>query len=215
MDNLVLLDQATNVDGSYNVTALVNNPNFHIYFAQATINGVSVAEKLNRKNNGMFRWVPTYAGYYSSTNLVYPPGVTNTVNAALAQSQDIDSNGDGIPNGSDPTPFLESAQINFTSTVTNVSFLRLQWVTVAGGTNQIQYTTNFPPSNWQVLTGFGNYYYGANVAVPVPANATSFVSPFPYPSAPGPVWVLEPMTNPTRYYRVMVQEDLLRGMPNP
>lgn len=197
VDNLVLLDQATNLDGSYNVTTLQSNANFHIYYAQAMLNGVSLAEKLNHKNGDLLRWVPTYAGYYSSTNLVYPPGVTNTVNAALAGSSDIDSDGDGLDNADDPTPFLVPAQVNFTETITNLPPLsvRLQWLTVAGGTNEVDYKTNLLSPSWLPLT--------------------NFVSPWPYPHAPGYVWIFDPLTNAPHYYRVVVQPDLLFGMPNP
>jgi len=38
-----------------------------IYYAQAVMNGVSVAEKMNHKNSNRLRWVPMYAGYFSST----------------------------------------------------------------------------------------------------------------------------------------------------
>ena len=93
VDSLTLLEYATNVDASYNVKSFVFSNNLVIYYAQAMANGVSVAEMLNHKNGDHLRWVPTYAGFFSSTNLVYPPGVTNTVNAALAQSTNIDSDG--------------------------------------------------------------------------------------------------------------------------
>jgi hypothetical protein len=197
VDDLILMDQATNIDGNGNVSALVTNANFHIYYAQAMLNGVSVAEKLNHKNSDLLRWVPTYAGYYSSTNLVYPPGVTNTVNAALAQSPDIDSDGDGNPNSTDPTPFLVPALVNFTETLTNLPPLsvRLQWLTVAGGTNEVDFKTNLVSPDWMALT--------------------NFVSPMPYPSPPGYVRIFDPLTNAPHYYRVSVQPDLLRGMPNP
>ena len=38
--------------------------------------------KLSHHNGNHLRWVPAYAGTFSSTNLVFPAGVTNTVNAA-------------------------------------------------------------------------------------------------------------------------------------
>jgi len=200
VDNLVLLDSATNQDGSFNLLAFNINTNFVIYFAQAMLNGLSIAEKLDGKNIGAdgkahLRWVPTYAGYYSSTNLVYPPGVTNTVNAALAQSSSIDSNGNGIPNSTDPTPFLVAQQLNFTETLTNLPppAVLLQWQTVAQGTNFVYFKTNLLSANWSLLT--------------------NFVSPFPYPSAPGYVSVLDLLTNTPRFYQVVVQPNLLFGHP--
>jgi len=179
-----------------------------IYYAQAVIDGLSIAEKMNHKNGDHLRWVPQYAGYFSSTNIVYPDGTTNTFNAALAQSQDIDSNGNGIPNGSDPTPFFVSSQVNFTLTLTNRPpwSVRLQWATIPLATNYICYQTNLLSPTWLPLTNFNNYYYGANVAGTKSAPTNNFfVSPQPYPSYATNVWVFDVVTNVPRYYRVMVQ----------
>jgi len=147
VDYLELQDRATNRDGSGNVSALVFNTNLVIYYAQAVINGSSVAEKLNHKNSNHLRWVPTYAGYFSSTN---------TFNTALAQSTTIDSDGDGIVNANDPTPFFVSGNVNFTSTLINVPPLkvRLQWQTMPDATNYVFYKTNLLAANWLVLTNF-------------------------------------------------------------
>jgi len=151
------------------------NPNITIYFAQATANGVSVAEKINKaslysgKNGGTvdahgnvtspgrLRWVPTYAGHFSSTNIVVN-GVTNTVNAALAQSPDIDSNGNGIANAFDPNPFFTSAQINFGLTITNQPSRQavLTWDTVPLATNFVYYTSNLLTGPWQLFTNFSS-----------------------------------------------------------
>src|ERR1035437_5869431 len=156
VDYLELKDRATNRDGSGNVSALAFNTNLVIYDAQAVIKGSSVAEKLNHKNNDHLRWVPSYAGYFSSTNIVYPDGTTNTFNAALAQSTTIDSAGDGIVNANDPTPFFVSGNVNFTATLTNVPPLkvRLQWQTMPDATNYVFYKTNLLAANWLVLTNF-------------------------------------------------------------
>jgi len=161
-----------------------------IYYAQAIIGGVSLAEKLNHHNGNHLRWVPAYAGTFSSTNLVFPAGVTNQVNAALAQSSDIDSDGDGTPNGSDPSPFFNSSQVNFVMTLTNVPPLKalLTWDSIPAATNIVQYKTNMVSPNW--------------------FNLTNFVSPAAVPPPTG--W---PLTNVVfdvvnmaqpRFYRVLV-----------
>lgn len=165
VDYLELLDQATNRDSLGNPGALSINTNLWIYYAQAVINGVSVARKLDHKNNGHLRWVPSYTGYFSSTNLVYPDGTTNgPFNAALAQDSQIDSNGDGSPNSSDQTPFttniLSPSQINLTYVFspplplapTNVT---LTWYAVPPAINYICYSTNM--SSWQFLAVVTNY----------------------------------------------------------
>jgi hypothetical protein len=155
VDDLELRDYATNFDGTH-VGALAFNPNLVIYYANATIaGGVSVAEKLNHLNGNHLRWVPMYIGYFSSTYIVYPDGTTNgPFNAGLAQSTTIDSNGNGIPNGSDPIPFFVSSQIHLTLTATNNPPLtaRLMWDSIPGSTNTVYYRTNLILGNWLPLT---------------------------------------------------------------
>ena len=89
------------------------NPNLTIYYAKALLaftppptnntTPVEPEEFLDGQFGGRLRWVPSFAGPNSST----PVDVTNSsgqtvvisVNSALANSQILDSNGDGIPNG--------------------------------------------------------------------------------------------------------------------
>ena len=175
VDNLQLLDYATqgSATNSYSFPWLKIATNMVIYYAQALRNGVSVAEQIDFNsqhtgaNGGRLRWIYSYAGEFSSTNLVYPDGTTNTVNAALAQSTTIDSDGDGIVNGSDPTPFFVPSEVNFTLTTTNLPpfSAKLQWTTIPNATNFIYYTTNLLATNWLAFTNFKNFYYGDNVAV--------------------------------------------------
>jgi hypothetical protein len=95
---------ATNFDQAGNFLSLAVAPGMKVYFAQATANGASIAEKLNGKSDGRFVWASYYNyGYYSSTFKFYD-GVTNRINAALAESCDIDSDGDGIVNCMDLSP---------------------------------------------------------------------------------------------------------------
>ena len=217
VDELVLLDYAswTNHIGP-NLPALAFNTNLVIYYAQAiTADGGSVAERLNGANTNHLLWMWTHAGRFSSTNIVYPDGTTNgPFNAALASSSHIDSDGDGLVNGSDPTPFFVPSQLNFTKTLTNRPPLsmRLQWKTIPLATNYIYYKTNLLSTNWLPLTNFDHYYYGANVAVTNSAHVNSFVSPQPYPSSTTNVWVFDAATNGLRYYRVMVSPSWLQGM---
>ena len=210
VDNLQLIDYSTNHDASYNLTSIQFSNNLVIYYAQAMINGVSVAEKLNHKNNDHLRWVSSYAGQFSSVALVYPDGSTNLVNAALASSSDIDSDGDGIVNSADPTPVFLPSQVAFTMTIVNRPPLsaRLQWTTIPHATNFIYFTTNLSSSVWLPLTNFDNFYYGANVAVTNSAHVNWFVSPQTYPGPATNVWVFDPVGINPRYYRVAVQSWL-------
>jgi len=165
-----------------------------------TIKTVQNEEKLNYKNNGRLRWVSGYAGYFSSTNIVYTNIVgsvtnisTNTVNAALAQSNDIDSDGDGTNNLTDPTPFFVPGEVNFKLTVTNKPPLTalISWQSIPASTNYVYYKTNLLSVNWQVLT--------------------NFVSPAAVPPVGGwPITnIISDVVNPVspRYYRVGVKPN--------
>lgn len=194
--------------------ALAFNTNLVIYYAQAlTQDGTSVAEKINGFNGNHLRWVAEYAGHFSSTNIVYPDGTTNAVNAALAQSSDLNSDGDGIVNYLDPTPVFVPSQIKLVAGLTNVPprTVKIQWTTIPLAVNYIDYTTNLAAPNWQPFTNFNNYYYGANVAVPNAAGGNYFTSPQPVASGvvdnagQTNVWVFDAITNAPRFYRVRVQ----------
>jgi hypothetical protein len=156
VDEIEFRDAATNRDGSGNLTALSFNTNVVIYYAQAIINGISFAQLLNHHNGDHLRWVPAYAGVFSSTNLVYPAGVTNTLNAALVQSSTLDSNGDGTPNNAESDPIFVPAQVNFTLILTNVPPLkaRIQWDSIPASTNFVLYRTNLLSASWFTLTNF-------------------------------------------------------------
>ena len=69
VDSIEFKNGATNTDNAGNYTAFHFNSGMKIYYAQALMNGASIAEKLNGKNGGGFLWVSNYAGVYSSTNL--------------------------------------------------------------------------------------------------------------------------------------------------
>jgi hypothetical protein len=105
VDYLEFRNFTTNIDFSGNLAGVQIDPNMKIYFAQAVMNGVSVAERLSGANGGGFCWVSDYAGIYSSTNLFYG-GATNMLNTALVQSLNLDSDCDGLVNGNDPEPLF-------------------------------------------------------------------------------------------------------------
>ena len=214
VDYLELKDYATNGDNydRYDFPWLTINTNLIIYYAQAVMNGVSKAEdidyasRFHNANGGRLRWIYSYAGYYSSTNLAYPDGTTNTVNAALAAANDIDSNGNGIPNNLDPAPFFEPSGVNFAVTLTNSpAQMKLQWTTIPLATNTVLFRTNLLLGTWQPLTNFANYYFGSNIAVPNPSHSAGFVSPQAYATSATNVWIFDSVTNVPHYYRVLVQ----------
>ena len=186
VDYLELRDYATNRDVNGNFPALNIADNIVIYYAQAIVNGASIAEKMDGKNSRHLRWVSSYAGKFSSKNIVID-GKTNAVNAALAQSTIIDSDGDGTPNASDTTPFFSPGQMNLTVTLTNVPPLtaKVTWQTVPNATNFVEFKTNLFSTGWIPLT--------------------NFISPNPYPGPATNVTVLDPLNlGGTRFYRVLV-----------
>jgi hypothetical protein len=115
VDSLEFQGNATNTDANGNFPAFTIQPGMKIYFAQAMMNGVSIAEKLNGKNGGGFCWVSNYAGVYSSTNIPYPDGHTYIFNQALAISPNLDSDGDGTVNSGDSTPIPAGLTFDITN----------------------------------------------------------------------------------------------------
>jgi hypothetical protein len=104
VDRLELENFTTNYIGN-DLQGISIDPNMKVYYGQALAAGVSVAEKINGYEGGRLIWVSNYnCGFYSSTNLVYPDGSTNRVNAALAASCNIDSDGDNVVNCVDLSP---------------------------------------------------------------------------------------------------------------
>jgi hypothetical protein len=190
VDYLELRGYATNKDTGGNLLALQVDPNMRVYYAEATINGVSHAEKLNGANGGRLRWVPTYAGTYSSTPVVYLDGTTNWLNAALVASKNLDSDGDGAPNNSDPEPVFVPSQYHFTAALAGApGKLALQWQTIGSATNSLFVTTNLVSPNWQLVTSF--------VSAPVVGPPTN--TQVSVPLGPG-----------NCFYRVRVDADVLR-----
>ncbi len=177
--------------GTVSIPSLVFNTNLVIYYADAVSDdGVDVSFQLNGFNSNHLRWVPAYAGYFSSTNLVYG-GVTNTFNVALAENTHIDSDGDGIANAYDPTPFFLSGELNLNVYPTNhpANTIAISWNSIPLATNSVFYSTNL--LSWWLLT---NIY--------VPTNP--FVSPEPYPGPATNITVFDPVTVPGRFYKVTI-----------
>lgn len=192
VDDLEFAGQATGLDSNGNPLALTNSANLVIYYAQALSNGVSVAASLNHKNNDHLKWVSSYVGHFSYTNVVIN-GNTNYYNAALYSDNTLFQFS---------TNFLISAK-----TVSQPSSgVQLTWSTLPRATNVVQYTTSLQPPAWSTLTNYNTFYYGAGVAV-TNINPDGFASP---QASSGPVtnvWVYDSFTNSAqRYYRVVIHQ---------
>jgi hypothetical protein len=187
VDLLDLRNGATNrvtVNGSQTFTAFDIADNMTIYYADAVVGGtLDVSEKLNGANGGHLVWVPAYAGPWSSTNVVYPAGVTNTFNRALVSSTDIDSNGNGVYNAYDPTPIYTPNNVKLSLGITNLPAKTpvLRWAGLANSTNIVFFKSN-PASNWTAIS--------TNIEGPVNGTMT---------------FIDHGRTNSAGYYRVEVQ----------
>jgi hypothetical protein len=191
VDQIELRNGASNrvsIGGIENFTAFDIDTNMTVYFADAIITGgIDVSEKLNGANGGHLVWVPSFAGPFSSTNLITSPGVTNAFNRALAVSTDIDSNGNGIANAFDPSPFYTSFSVNLAVGITNMPAKTplITWSGLLNSTNYLYYKAKFSDPNWQLVTNFvahsngtisiidhgrtnGSGYYQVRVNPPLP-----------------------------------------------
>ncbi|TSA41898.1 MAG: hypothetical protein D4R57_00085 [Verrucomicrobiales bacterium] len=158
-------------------TALVAAPNLVIYFADSNL----PAEQLDGLLGGHLRWVKSYAGAYSSVDLLVNGQVTK-VNRALRQSLTLDSDGDGLANGYDASPF-DPAVLSLSVASSSPLKLALGWNAAANTVYKLEYTTNNAQS-WQFLKNYTN------------TTATA-----------GPASVLDqvPAGSSQRYYRVGYQ----------
>ena len=125
-------------------------------------------------------WVPAYAGAFSSTTKVYG-GTTNVLNLALTQSCDIDSNGNGIPNCSDPAPVLLPSQVELVAALNQGTNVVLSWSGVPFQANYLEYKPSLTATNWQTFT---------NINVPGPNSVQ--------------LQVADPLRASERFYRVRV-----------
>ncbi len=183
VDYLEFRNFLTNFDAGGNLAYLSIGSGMKLYYAQLIINGVSWAEKLDGKNGGGLNWVPSYAGAFSSTNMLYPDGTTNRLNLALVQACDLDSNCNGLGNCKDPAPLLVSEVSGFAAEIIQSTNVVLSWYGAPLRTNYVEFKTSLTATNWQPLT---------NVFIPGAQCV--------------PQQVVDVVTNviPERFYRVRV-----------
>jgi hypothetical protein len=194
VDYIEFRDNLTTLDSSHNVANLYIDSGIKIYYAQAflvtndfTGGGYSIAEKINHKNNGALNWVSSYAGAFSSTTWTNTDGAVYVVNSALRNSVFIDSDGDGIANFYDPTPFFVPSRVQFGAANTKgpPQGVLLSWQTMGGATNYV-FSKSRLQDPWPSF---------------LPANAI-YSNIWPY-SGPA-TWTDTNRSSATRYYRVQV-----------
>lgn len=157
VDQLILLNHATN-EWNNAFAALDIAPNMVVYYADLWVGNGRLAEPVDssRYNQGRLRWVRDYAGgFYGSTNLVIG-SLEIRINAALRESTELDSDGDGIPNALDPVPVLvpeavTPADVPLTAQWQGdaAPFVVLTWPTAPGIWNTIYEASSAVTTNWR------------------------------------------------------------------
>jgi hypothetical protein len=147
VDYLELLNNATNfLTGAFSI-----DPSITIYFANANI----PATKLDNSNGGRIRWVKSFTGPLSSTNITYPSGTVYTFNTALVNEKNLDSDCDGIVNANDPTPIYTGEQALLSATHSAANKVTLAWTAICGAGTFLETKSSFTGS-WQTIYQFNN-----------------------------------------------------------
>lgn len=152
--------------GSNYLQLIQIDPSLTIYYAAAKVgftpplNPAGIPQEpeefLDGQFGGHLHWVSSFAGPYSSVDVVIN-GVTVAVNRALRFSKIIDSNGNGIPNYYDPFPFNSNPLVLSASLVqTNrqASGVGVSWNAAPQLNYQVEFSTDVQNPNWQPLTRY-------------------------------------------------------------
>jgi hypothetical protein len=140
------------------------NPDLVIYYAAARVgfippftNGVaqSPEEYLDGQFGGHLRWVRNFAGPNSSVDVVVS-GRTVKVNKALRESKLIDSDGDGIPNYYDSTPFGAGVQPTIALSKLPPEAVAISWEASPNTIYRVDAVNQFLSTNWQTLLWYTN-----------------------------------------------------------
>ena len=119
-----------------------------VYFAASNL----PEEKLDGMRDGRLRWVKDFAGQYSSMPL-YLSGSEETVmvNRAHRRSKIFDTDGDGVANGFDPTPFGDGRP------KMQVNGRFIEWLGIPNKMYSIEYTEKLgKQSRWRKLVSIKN-----------------------------------------------------------
>lgn len=147
VDFLELANHATNLSTSLNL-----EPGFKLYFGAANV----AVEGLDGAFDGRVQWARSFAGPLSSTNVTLANGQKFTVNKSVFTSATIDSDGDGLVNRVDPSPFdgVRILSAGITNLATATAFIA--W----NAAPQLEYTveckSNLSSNQWISLTNVIN-----------------------------------------------------------
>ena len=151
------------------------DPGFTIYFADSNLDPIA----LSGLGGGRIKWVSSYVGAQSGTNLLYPNGITYRFNAALVRSLGDDTDNDNVLNGLDCTPIpvgtnfntfgqqcpaplaaspakaLGGSEFNLQIALAPGGVV-LKWDAPANSANTVEFTGSLADGTWQTLTNFIN-----------------------------------------------------------
>lgn len=137
-------------------SALVIDPGMTIYFATANV----TPSTIDGLCNGRLRWVRDYAGPSSGIPVASYQGggvwKTIIVNSALFNSDQIDSDGDGLANAYDTRPFDGVALKSAEWLGTTPPKFKFSWEAAAQTVYRIEYAPSITPANWTLLQTITN-----------------------------------------------------------
>lgn len=136
-------------------THLFIETNMTIYFANASV----PVESLDGQLGGRLRWVKDFAGPNTGVDVRLADGRTVKVNVAKLNSLTLDSDADGVVNGSDLSPFdgiIIDSRVTFTNVPPLTAFVT--WEAAAQTVYQVEVNTNLPTAGWQLLANFTNAF---------------------------------------------------------
>jgi hypothetical protein len=137
------------------LNTLIIDSNMVLYFADSNV-PVEELDGLfadSAKPEGRLRWVSSFAGPNSSVDVLLSDGRTIQVNRALRESLNIDSDGDGIPNGLDDAPFdnLVVTEVEVVGEPVPGT-VAISWKAAAGASYTVEFLDGMAGSAWQALT---------------------------------------------------------------
>lgn len=128
-------------------------PNLTIYYAYSL--GVPT-EDLDGALGGRLVWVKDYAGPGSSVAVLLANGTTITVNRALRESRQIDSDGDGLANGDDPFPFDPVLISQVALPASQPAHPQISWTAAPGVKYTVESSATGLPGDWQTMISVTN-----------------------------------------------------------
>ena len=138
------------------IQQLINvDPNFTIYFSSAvTASGVDISDALDRAIPERLRLVKLPVGGAASLPVTLDNGSVIQVPSSLLYSSEIDSDGDGIANLWDATPFSGLRLSVVTTEVAGEKLVKLSFAAGAGGKYAVEASANL--GQWTLVQSVEN-----------------------------------------------------------